>query len=93
MTFKEKIKSKHFWLGVLIFVIAYALIAKTLILWWNYGFDFAEFRADRFFENNFFLFLLSEFVEGFIIGFIVMLISYKKRKTNDIHVTNINKST
>jgi di/tricarboxylate transporter len=77
MSFKEKIKSKGFWKAVILFSVIYLIVGELLTLWWDYGFDFEAFNKKHFFENNFFQFAVSQILVGFIVGFVVLLISYK----------------
>lgn len=88
MSIKEKIKSTLFWRAVLIFSILYPLISESLIMWWNYDLNFAELRENRLFENDFFLYALTQFIKGLIVGILVLLISYKEKGKASKAVTN-----
>lgn len=77
MKIKEKLQYKKFWLGTVVFMIGYPLIANAIKLWWTYDFDFTAFRADQPFSENTYFFILFEVVKSFIIGFLVVLFSFK----------------
>lgn len=73
----EKLRYKKFWIGTLIFMILCPSVAIFIQLWWTYNFDFMAFRADQPFSENTYFFILFEVVKSFIIGFFVLLFSFK----------------
>lgn len=80
MNFKEKMKSRKFWIATGIFTLIFLIANNFLLLWWEYDFELPTLKANLLFSDFPALSVGFEFLKSFVISFFVMLLAFQKSR-------------
>lgn len=78
MSFKKITSMPGFWKTVAIFTVMFILLSNLFKALISYGFDFSKFVEKELSGDHWIMFLVSNILIGFIVGFALVYMNYKK---------------